>query len=79
MQIEVRLYATLAQYLPEGAKDRACRLAIDEGESISRVLERLDIPEEKVKLVFVNGVHAAKTAGLKDGDRVGLFPPVGGG
>jgi molybdopterin converting factor small subunit len=79
MEVEVHLYATLAKYLPEGAANRACRLELAEGEGIAEILERLSIPEASVKLIFVNGVHAARGAGLSEGDRVGLFPPVGGG
>lgn len=79
MLIEVHLYATLAKYLPADARDKACRLEIDGDADISEIIARLGVPEESVKLVFLNGVHAAKTASLKDGDRVGLFPPVGGG
>ena len=41
--------------------------------------EKLEIPEEEVKLIMVNGI-AAKWGTLLQGDeRVALFPPVGGG
>ena len=42
-------------------------------------MARLGIPPEELKLVFLNGLHAGLDAALKDGDRVGLFPAVGGG
>ena len=79
MEIEVRAYATLARFLPVGAVDKTCRIEFDADVSVSHILERLGIPEDSVKLIFINGVHAQKTTILTDGDRVGLFPPVGGG
>jgi len=79
MEIEVHLYATLAKFLPVGAVDKTCRIEFDANPHVSDILERLEIPKDSVKLIFVNGVHAQKTTILTDGDRVGLFPPVGGG
>ena len=79
MKVEVHLYATLAKFLPEDAEDRTCWVELAEGEGVDAVMRRLEVPEKSVKLIFINGVHAGKTAALKEGDRVGLFPPVGGG
>jgi len=79
MEIEVRAYATLAKFLPVGATDKTCRIELDADANVSLILERLGIPGDSVKLIFINGVHAKKTTILTDGDRVGLFPPVGGG
>jgi hypothetical protein len=42
-------------------------------------LEQLKIPPDSIKLVFLNGVHANGDEILKDGDRIGAFPPIGGG
>jgi len=79
MKVEVHLYATLAKFLPVDAEDRTCWVELAEGEGVEAVMRRLEVPEQSVKLIFINGVHAGKTAALKEGDRVGLFPPVGGG
>jgi len=79
MKVEVHLYATLAKFLPAGAEDRTCWVELAEGEGVDAVMRRLEVPEKSVKLIFINGVHARPDAVLKDGDRVGLFPPVGGG
>jgi len=75
----VHLYATLTKYLPAGAGGRTCRLELEESQTVSQVMAHLGIPEESVKLIFVNGVHGAKSTLLTEGDRLGLFPPVGGG
>jgi molybdopterin converting factor small subunit len=79
MYVNVHLYATLAKFLPAGAADKSCRLEFQQNTTVSDIIHHLSIPEKSVKLIFVNGVHAAKNQPLKDGDRVGLFPPVGGG
>lgn len=79
MHVNVHLYATLAKFLPPEAVDKTCRIELNQHATVSDIIQRLGIPEKSVKLIFVNGVHAAKTKPVDDGDRVGLFPPVGGG
>ncbi len=72
--IEVRCFATLAGYSPPGG-----RMETPEGAVVADVLETLRIPPAEVTIIFINGVHADAGSALKDGDRLGLFPPVGGG
>ena len=40
---------------------------------------RLGIPSDEVKTAFVNSVMRQPDYTLRDGDHVGVFPPVGGG
>ena len=57
-------------------------ITVEENKGMETALElvrRLDIPLEEIKLVFVNGAAASLDTVLADGDRVGIFPPVGGG
>lgn len=75
MGIEIKLFATLAQYLPENGED----FPIDEGETIASLIEKLGVPKKEVTLMFVNSLKVDVDTVLKDKDRVGLFPPVGGG
>ncbi|MGD2124711.1 MAG: MoaD/ThiS family protein [Desulfobacteraceae bacterium] len=81
MKIELRLYASLARYMPVHGDRRGAHQTIEikEGTTIGSLLENLKVPTSEVKLIFVNGVHAALGQVLKDGDRVGIFPPVAGG
>ena len=76
MNLEVRLFATLRPYM-EGA----CKglLEMPKGATIADVVARLDLPDEEIRLIFVNGKHEKRETVLHEGDRVGLFPPVGGG
>ena len=75
MNISLKCYATLAQLTPANAED----LPVAPGETVGDLLTRFGIPTDEVKLIFVNGVSAPLDRPLADGDRVGVFPPVGGG
>ena len=83
IRVEVRLYATLRKYHPEGKNSEpgealVCELA--EGTTVQKLLENeLGVPPGEVKTVFVNGLSRRFDHALADGDRVGIFPPVGGG
>jgi molybdopterin converting factor small subunit len=48
-------------------------------ETVRDIRLRLGIPSEKIKLTMVNGRGVSLDHPVRDGDRVGLFPPVGGG
>lgn len=75
MGIEIKLFATLSQFLPENSDD----FPIDEGETIQSLMKKIGIPEKEVTLMFINSTRAYPDSELKNDDRVGLFPPVGGG
>ena len=79
MKIEANLYATLASYLPKQLENGSCVIDIADGATVEDVLQQLNIPIGQVKLIFVDGVHASRKSNLKDGSRLGIFPPVGGG
>ena len=78
MKIEFRLYAFLSRYMPESWKD-ASTVEVREGMTVKELLESIKVPLDAVKVVFVNGVHARGDETLREGDRVGVFPPVAGG
>ena len=75
MPIDLRCFATLAPLMPANAG----ALPLVPGETVLALTKRLGIPLEEIKLVFVNGTAVSLDAVLSDGDRVGIFPPVGGG
>ncbi len=80
MKVQVKLYASLGKYMPQAelVKGKDC-VEVGEGTTIKALLENLGVPIETVKLIFLNGIHAKETEVLKDGDRLGVFPPVAGG
>lgn len=75
MGIEIKLFATLAKFLPENADD----YPIEDGETVGSLIKKLGLPEDDVTLMFVNSLRSDIDTEIKDKDRVGLFPPVGGG
>ena len=79
MKIEIRLFATLASYAGHGGMDSDGCLSFDGPATIRDAVQRLGVPEQEIKLVFLNGVRASMDSSLKDKDRVGIFPPIGGG
>jgi len=56
-------------------------LAVDvpEGGSAADVIATLGVDANEVHILMVNGVSSALDRVLADGDRLGLFPAVGGG
>lgn len=79
MEIEVKLFATLRDYLPAGSSRFSCKMKIDAPTRIEDVMSILKIPEEMPKIILVNGIHGKKEQILKDGDVLSVFPPVAGG
>jgi len=75
IQIELKLFVTLVKYLPRGSEP----YEIKEGTTINELMTNLGIPRDIVKLIFVNGKKQDSSYRINHGDRVGLFPPVGGG
>jgi len=75
MNIVIKCFATLSRFAPAEAE----AFSVAPGETVADVVARLGIPPDELKLVFVNGAHAPLATPLADGDRVGLFPAVGGG
>jgi sulfur-carrier protein len=80
VKLELRLCASLAKYAPDTpGRQGTILIEIPEGKTIGEMLEGLRVPLESVKLVFLNGIHSDMNQPLKEGDRVGVFPPVAGG
>jgi len=73
--IDLRLFATLQQFSPENSE----AFTISPGTTVREVLETINVPVEKAKLIFVDAVKKDLDTVLKGGERVGIFPPVGGG
>jgi sulfur carrier protein ThiS len=79
MKVELNLFATFRRFIPDEVKGNSWNISIREGTKVKELLGQLKIPKKAVKLVFLNGIHASGNEILKDGDRVGVFPPIGGG
>lgn len=78
MIVEIRLFATLRNYFPE-IPGGVLTLEAAETATVGDIVAKLKIAPEEIKIIMVNGIHAEPEQSLKNGDRIGLFPPVGGG
>jgi len=79
MALKVFLSSTLRKCDPGYEPATGIDLHLAGGLSVAALLQKLKIPQERVKIVMVNGVHASLDHQLKGDERVALFPPVGGG
>ncbi len=77
--VTVLLSASLRDLVPGYDPRTGIRVAVPPGTPVRRLCELVGIPEEKVRLVFVDGIHGSWEQELKGTERVHLFPAVGGG
>ena len=73
--IDLKLFATLAAHSPH----ETSRYPITSGMTVAHLIQLLQIPPVSAKLIFVNGIRVDLETRLNGGERVGIFPPVGGG
>ncbi|MDR3564090.1 MAG: MoaD/ThiS family protein [Negativicutes bacterium] len=78
MSIEVRLYAVLRRWAP-GNPGGVLTVDLPDGGTCLDLLGKVGINPTEVHVLMVNGVNSPLEKVLHDGDRVGLFPAVGGG
>ena len=83
MNISIELYASLMKYLPPGKSRFRRDIKVDDGLTLTRLIEQFHIRPEEAHLVLVNGlfINAEDRAGheLTEGDVVSIWPPVAGG
>jgi len=79
VKVEVRLFATLTQYLPPGSRDGSAVVDVPDGSSAREVTRRLGIPTDLERVILVNGRDANPDAPLTSQDVLMLFPPLVGG
>ena len=75
IHIQLKLFATLLEKMPENVD----LFPVEAGTTVARLVDLLGIDPKDAKLIFINGRKGALDSVLAEGDRVGLFPPVGGG
>jgi len=77
--VDLLLYATLAALVPGISAGKPTAMHVDRETKVAELVESLSIPRDAIHLVFINGRVATSEQQLHQGDRVALFPPVGGG
>ncbi|MGO9612257.1 MAG: MoaD/ThiS family protein [Dissulfurispiraceae bacterium] len=78
MRIEVRLYATLRRYALSAAEG-VLNVDVPEGGKAADVIASLGVNADEVHILMINGVSSPLDQVLAEGDRLGLFPAIGGG
>jgi molybdopterin converting factor small subunit len=79
MPLSVKLSTTLRKQVPGYDPEAGLEVSFAPGENAGGLIRRLGLDPGRIKIIMINGRSAALEQELKDGDRVGLFPPVGGG
>ena len=78
-KVEARLYASLRKYHPNSGDSEAFYPEMADGAKLSDLVDKLKIPRQEIGVLMVNGTWQKETYLLQDGDRIGLFPLIGGG
>ena len=84
MQVTLKLFASLTEYLPPESKyTNFSTLDLAAGTTIAQVVDAHQLPPKWVHLVLVNGVYIAPekraTHALVEGDVLAIWPPIAGG
>jgi sulfur carrier protein ThiS len=79
MDITFKLFAALTEYLPPSARrSNALNMEVDDGLTVTQLIELFAVPENLVHLVLVNGsgiaVEDRADKVLKDGDVLAIWP-----
>ncbi|MCX7693480.1 sulfur carrier protein ThiS [Tepidimonas taiwanensis] len=83
MQVTLKLFATLGDHLPPGARFNQVELDVPDGTTVQALIDRYQLPPKLVHLVLVNGVFVPPaeraTRALAPGDVLAIWPPIAGG
>ena len=79
MSVLVKLSTSLRRHVPGYQPIPGLELEDVAGISLGELINRLGLPAKEIRVTMINGRHAAWDKVIKDGDRVGIFPAVGGG
>lgn len=74
MDVEVRLFASF-----RNGRWKCKLLSIDEGSTVKKIINQIDIKEDELGIVLVNGVYSGVNTVLENDDVLAIFPPIGGG
>ena len=79
MALRIFLSSTLRGYISGYDPSEGEEFSLSRKTTVSELCKLMDIPEDKIKIVMVNGQSSSFDYELQGDERVGFFPPVGGG
>ncbi len=77
MKVNVKCFSSLSDEF-ECSYDKSVSLDIEEGDTVHGAIDKMRIPESKVKITFLNNQIVNFEQPLKDGDKLTLVPATGG-
>jgi len=75
-RVVVKLYASLRRYV---GGVPSVEVDVEPGQTIADVLRQLDVPADQARIIFVNHRAGNLSQPLTGGERIGIFPAIGGG
>jgi len=78
-KVEIRLFASLRKYHPSSGDSEAFTMELDDKANLGDLINQFKIPRQEIGVLMVNGKWQKESYLLKDGDRIGIFPLIGGG
>ena len=84
MKITLKLYATLGDLLPPGARENTVQIDVAPGATLNDIIDQYKVPRELAHLVLINGLFTGaddrdRPGKLSEGDTLAIWPPVAGG
>jgi sulfur carrier protein ThiS len=83
MQVTIKLYATLTDYLPAGSKNNRIEVELADATTVNTALAPFALPPKMTHLVLINGVfippEARASTCMQNGDTLAVWPPIAGG
>ncbi|MEJ2070257.1 MAG: MoaD/ThiS family protein [Syntrophobacterales bacterium] len=79
MPLQIFLNASLRLHVPGYNPYKGMTLEMAPGTPVSSLISQLGLPPEEVTLIMINGRRQQLEFPLQGDERVGLFPPIGGG
>jgi len=79
IEVEARLYATFGTRAATAVPGEPVRVTLPDGATVADLLAHFALRPDEVRILLVNGRSQPLNHPLTRGDRVALFPPIGGG
>ena len=75
LQVTLRFYGELNDFLPPDRRHQTLTLALRERDSVKDVIESRGVPHTEVDLIVVRGEPVGFDYQVQDGDRIAVYPP----
>ena len=79
MPVHLMLSTTLRDHIPGYDPLQGLSLELQGRTTVRGLAEQLGLPLPQIKIVMLNGRRAGLDEELAEGDRLALFPAIGGG